>query len=248
MERPVSQPAGRPREIWTRFTVDPLATPLARWLARSRHVTPNRVTGVAISLAIGSATSFVFGLFELGGLLFLLRFFVDCLDGKVARAQGTSSTRGAVLDLAADVGGIALVVAALSWTLLRRDDVHELVPVGLLAAMVFYNWVLAYRKQLAGALGLGEGGADHTRTVNVPVVREWVAFCRRLNMSPIPWALEAEIAMLGLAPLFLPSHWVGIGLGVGFCFYLVADAVNMVRLWRMARLTDEARVRAAGDQ
>ena len=48
-------------------------------------------------------------MFRLGGVLFLLRFFVDCMDGKVARAQGTSSTRGAALDLAADVGGIALV-------------------------------------------------------------------------------------------------------------------------------------------
>jgi phosphatidylglycerophosphate synthase len=241
VSQPVTVPAGRPREIWTRFTVDPLATPLARWLARSRHVTPNRVTGVAILLAVGSAASFALGQFQLGGVLFILRFFVDCLDGKVARAQGTSSTRGAVLDLAADVGGIALVVAALSWTLLRRNDVHELVPVALLGAMVFYNWVLAYRKQLAGALGLGEGGADHTRSVNVPVIRQWVAFCRRLNMSPVPWALEAEIGMLGLAPLFLPSPWVGVGLGVGLCFYLFADAVNMLRLWRVARLTDEAR-------
>ena len=241
MSQSMTVPPGRPREIWTRFTVDPLATPLATWLARSRHVTPNRVTGVAILLAVGSAASFVAGVFWLGGLLFLLRFFVDCLDGKVARAQGTSSTRGAVLDLAADVGGIALVVTALSWTLLRRNDVHELVPVALLGAMVFYNWALAYRKQLAAALGLGDGGADHTRQVTVPVVRQWVAFCRRLNMSPVPWALEAEIAMLGLAPIFLPSEWVGYGLVFGLCFYLVADAVNMVRLWRLARRTDDAR-------
>ena len=153
MSQSMTVPPGRPREIWTRFTVDPLATPLAAWLAKSRHVTPNRVTGVAILLAIGSAACFVAGLFRLGGVLFLLRFFVDCLDGKVARAQGSSSTRGAVLDLAADVGGIALVVTALSWTLLRRNDVNELVPVALLGAMVFYNWVLAYRKQLAAALG-----------------------------------------------------------------------------------------------
>ena len=162
MNQPTTASPARPREIWTRITVDPLATPLASWLARSRHVTPNRVTGVAILLALGSAACFAVGLFRLGGLLFLLRFFVDCLDGKVARAQGTSSARGAVLDLAADIGGIALVVASLSWTLLRRDEVNELVPVALLGAMVFYNWVLAYRKQLAGALGLGDGGAAHT--------------------------------------------------------------------------------------
>lgn len=234
-------PAGRPREIWTRLTVDPLATPLATWLARYRWVTPNRVTLVAIACAVGSAACFATGQFRLGGLLFLLRFFVDCMDGKVARAQGTSSTRGAALDLAADVGGIALVTAALSWTLLRRDDVNELVPVALLGAMVVYNWALAYRKQLAAPLGLGEGGADHTRQVDVPVLRHWVAWCRRMNMSPLPWALEAEIMMLGLVPLLLPAEWVGAGLALGLAFYVVADAENLRRIQKLARITDERR-------
>ncbi|MET0837170.1 MAG: CDP-alcohol phosphatidyltransferase family protein [Marmoricola sp.] len=241
MSQPAAVSAGRPREIWTRFMVDPLATPLAGWLAKSRLVTPNRVTAVAIACAVGCAACFAVGWFRVGGALFLLRFFVDCMDGKVARAQGTSSTRGAALDIAADVGGIALVTAALSWTLLRDNDVNELVPVALLGAMLFYNWGLAYRKNLAGAIGLGEGGADHTREVGIPVVRQWIAFCRRLNMSPVPWALEAEIMMLGLAPLLLPAEWIGVGLAIGLAFYVVADAVNMRRIWRLARITDEKR-------
>jgi hypothetical protein len=28
---------------------------------------------------------------------------------------------------------------------------------------------------------------------------------------------------------------------VGLCFYVLADAVNMRRIWRLARLTDEKR-------
>jgi hypothetical protein len=151
-----------------------------------------------------------------------------------------------VLDLAADVGGIALVVAALSWTLLRRGDVHELVPLALLGAMVFYNWVLAQRKRVAGELGLGEGGADHGRTVSVPLVGRWVAFCRRINMSPVPWAVEAEIGMLGLAPLLLPADLVGHALVAGLCFYVVADAVNMRRLWRLAGQSDHQARRRTG--
>ena len=241
MSPAASSSTARPREIWTRLAVDPLAGPLARRLARSPYVTPNRVTAVAMVLAVGSATCFALGMFRTGGLLFVLRFFVDCLDGMVARAQGSGSARGATLDLAADVGGIALVVAALSWTLLRRDDVHEAVPLGLLAAMVFYNWALAQRKRLAAELGLGEGGADHARAADLPVVGRWVAFCRRINMSPVPWAVEAEIGMLGLAPIFLPGRWLGLTLGAGLCFYLVADAVNMRRLWRLAGRSDGAR-------
>lgn len=243
---PSSSPAGptpppRPREIWTRLTVDPLATPLAARLARSPAVTPNRVTGVAMALAVASAACFATGLLRLGGALFLLRFFVDCLDGKVARAQGSSSVRGAALDLVADVGGIALVVAALSWHLLQRGDIPAAVPLALLAAMVFYNWVLAYRKQLAARLDRGDGGADHTGVPDVPLLGAWVAFCRRMNMSPVPWALEAEIVMLGLAPLLLPSPWVGAGLAAGLAFYLLADAVNVRRVWRLAGELDGAR-------
>ncbi len=241
MSQPRAATPGRQQAIWQRLVVDPLASPVAARLAKLRHVTPNRVTGVAFLFAIASATCFATGHFRVGGLLFLLRFYTDCLDGKVARAQGRSSARGAALDLAADVGGIALVVAALSWRLLDRNDVQEWVPGGLLAAMVFYNWVLAYRKSVASELGLGEGGADQTSQSSVPVVRHWVAFARRMNMSPVPWALEAEIAMLGLAPLLLPADWIGTGLLLGLCFYLVADAVNLRRLWRLTGIGDARR-------
>jgi phosphatidylglycerophosphate synthase len=245
MSQPKAVTQGRQQAIWQRLVVDPLATPVAAWLSKRRHVTPNRVTGVAFLFAIASGTCFATGHFRVGGLLFLLRFYTDCLDGKVARAQGRSSARGAALDLAADVGGIALVVALLSWKLLAENDVHELVPVSLLGAMVFYNWVLAYRKSVAAGLGLGEGGADQTSQSTVPVLRHWVAFARRMNMSPIPWALEAEIGMLGLVPLLLPADWIGTGLLVGLCFYLVADAVNLLRLWRLTGIADSRRAEGA---
>lgn len=225
--------AGRPREIWTRLAVDPLADPLARVLSRTRGVTPDRITAVAMTLAVASSVCFLTGWLRVGGLLFLARFFADCLDGKVARTQGTSSSRGAMLDLAADVGGICLVAASLSWQLLHRDLVADAVPLALLASMVYYNWALAYRKQLAQGLGLGDGGATHTGRVDVPVLGAWVALCRRLNMSPVPWALEAEIAVLGLAPLFLPAAWLGTVMALGVAFYLVADAVNTRRLWHL---------------
>jgi phosphatidylglycerophosphate synthase len=245
MSQPKAVTPGRQQAIWQRLVVDPLATPVAARLARMDHVTPNRVTGVAFLLAIASAACFATGHFRIAGVLFLLRFYTDCLDGKVARAQGRSSARGAALDLAADVGGIALVVAVLSWRLLDGNAVLEWVPGGLLAAMVFYNWVLAYRKSVAGGLGLGEGGADQESQSTMPVVRHWVSFARRMNMSPIPWALEAEIAMLGLIPLLCPSDWIGTGLLIGLCFYLVADAVNLRRLWRLTGIADARRAEGA---
>ena len=158
---------------------------------------------VAILCALGSAACFVAGLFPLGGPLFLLRFFVDCLDGKVARAQGTSRRgapprpgrrrrrdrprrRRALLDAAASQ---------------RRPRAGAGRTAG---AMVFYNWVLAYRKHSPAALGLGDGGADHTRQVVGAGRTSMGGVCRQLNMSPVPWALEAEIGMLGLARSSFP--------------------------------------------
>ena len=183
--------------------VDPLATPLAAWLAKSRHVTPNRVTAAAIAVRSVRRRASPPGVPRRRRAL--PAAVLRRLHGRQGRPRpGHELGARSLLDIAADVGGIALVTAALSWTLLRRDDVHELVPVALLGAMLFYNWALAYRKQLAGALGLGEGRSRPHPAGDVPVVRHWVAFCRRLNMSPVPWALEAEIAMLGLAPLLLP--------------------------------------------
>jgi len=223
----------RPREMWTRLTVDPLADPLAAVLARRAWVTPDRITGLAMTLALASAVSFATGMWRLGGALFIARFFTDCLDGKVARAQGTSSARGAMLDLAADVGGISLVTAALSWRLLRVGAVSDAVPLTFLASLVFYNWALAYRKHLASKLGLGDGGADHQRNVTMPVVSHWVRYCRRLNMSPVPWVLEAEIVVLGLVPLLSTPVWAGRAMVAGVLFYAIANIVNVRRLWRL---------------
>lgn len=218
--------------------VDPLAMPLATWLARRPWVTPNRVTGVAMLCAVGSAACMATGNLRVGGVLFLVRFFVDCMDGKVAREQGSGSRRGAALDLFADVGGIALVTAALGWRLQEHTDLDAAVPLAMLTSMVFYNWALAYRKSLAGHAGLGEGGADHTSVPDLPVVGAWFRLCRRLNMSPVPWTLEVEIATLGLAPLLLPADAVGVVMVAATAFYVLANAVNVRRIWRIAGALD----------
>ena len=51
---------------------------------------------------------------QLGAVLFEVRFLVDCLDGKVARARGLTSARGAAFDLATDVVTITLAYSAIA--------------------------------------------------------------------------------------------------------------------------------------
>lgn len=231
--------------IWTRIAVDPLAIPVAKWLARRRFVTPNRITAVAGLCAFGASIAFAAGSLRVGGALFIVRFFVDCLDGKVARAQGTSSTTGGVLDLVADVGGIGVCIAALGWRLIEDAAVDPAAPLFLLACVVFYNWVLSTRKSLTKQFAEeGDGGSGGEWTTDVPVLRSWVRLSRRMDMTPVPWALEVEILSLGLIPLLAPHvRFVGYGLWFALAFYVVADVVNLRRVLRLTRRIDAARDR-----
>lgn len=94
------------RDYW--FTViftDPIATPLAGFLAKRRLLTPNQVT--ILSLLAGLSVGFFFAIAEpwslaVGGLMFYVAFVLDCTDGKVARATGITSPKGQALDALAD--------------------------------------------------------------------------------------------------------------------------------------------------
>lgn len=232
----------RPREIWTRLAVDPLADPLAHRISRLAWVTPNRVTGLAFVLSLVSATCFAAGWLRVGGAVFLVRFFLDCLDGKVARLQGSSSERGAALDIAADVVGISLAYAALAWSLEREGALPASVALGLLASVVVYNWALSHRKHLAERIGWGTGGSDHEWHTSLPGLSGWVRLCRRLNMSAVPWVLEAEIVSLGLTPLLVPDL-ADDALALVLAFYVLAGAVNLRRIWSIAEALDQKETR-----
>lgn len=164
----------RPRDVWTRLVVDPLADPLARVLAPHPAVTPNRVTAFSGLLGVAAAACLAAGWLRLGGLLFLLRFFADCLDGKIARLQGSSSARGALLDVGTDVVCVTAAYAGLAWWAVRADRVEIAVAVGLLAALGAYGWALAHRKHLAALAGLGDGGSGLLRRTDLPLLDPWL--------------------------------------------------------------------------
>jgi phosphatidylglycerophosphate synthase len=232
---PASPAPGVPvTELWTYFAVDPLGVPLARRLAPLRAVTPNRLTAVALALGIAAAACFATGRLRTGAVLFLLRFFVDCLDGTVARLQGTCSVRGAFADVAADVIGVTAAYAALGWYLVDAGHLDLGWVLALLGALVLYNWELSHRKRLAAEADLGHGGASHQWSPGWAPLRGWVEFCRRRGVSAVPWAVESEIATLGLAPLLLPADLLPWALGAALAFYVAANLLNARRIWRIA--------------
>ncbi|GID28425.1 CDP-alcohol phosphatidyltransferase family protein [Paractinoplanes brasiliensis] len=101
---------------WTVGLVDPLASRLV-WLVQPwRSVTPNRLTTLAFGVGIVSAYCFWqadYGWLLLGALLFHLSFVLDCMDGKIARLNGTGSAFGSWLDYVLDRLRVAVCAVGL---------------------------------------------------------------------------------------------------------------------------------------
>ncbi|MEU8261246.1 CDP-alcohol phosphatidyltransferase family protein [Micromonospora sp. NPDC048999] len=101
---------------WTVFLVDPLASRLVWLVARYRWVTPNRLTLLALLLGLVAAGAFAAatpGWLIVGAVIFHLSFVVDCMDGKVARLNGTGSLFGAWLDYILDRVRVLICTIAL---------------------------------------------------------------------------------------------------------------------------------------
>jgi phosphatidylglycerophosphate synthase len=90
---------------WTVLLVDPLASRLVRVVAPYRWITPNVLTLIATVIGVGAMVCFAtgerWGLIA-GALLFHLSFVVDCMDGKIARLNGTGTIFGQWLDFVLD--------------------------------------------------------------------------------------------------------------------------------------------------
>ncbi|AGL20083.1 CDP-alcohol phosphatidyltransferase family protein [Actinoplanes sp. N902-109] len=90
---------------WTVLLVDPVAVRLVWLVSPYRRITPNVLTGVATVLGLGAAAAFAMAdrwWVVAGALLFHLSFIVDCMDGKIARLNGTGSMFGTWLDFMFD--------------------------------------------------------------------------------------------------------------------------------------------------
>ena len=212
---------------WTVLVIDPIAMRVVPALVPLRWVTPNGLTVVALALGVGAGVAFLWGPLWVGAVLFQLRFLFDCLDGKLARARGAGSARGAALDLTTDVVTITWCYAALALRVVLAGSAHVALIAAIVGMVNVFAWVLLYRKTLPDP-----PPRDGERT-------GWAASLeqRRLMATPI-YSVEAEIISLSLVPLFGDLTAVAIALWVVVGFYVAATAVNLLRVWRRATAVD----------
>jgi phosphatidylglycerophosphate synthase len=132
---------------WTVFLVDPLAVRLVRLVAPFRWITPNRITTAAFVLGLGAAACF----WEqsrlwliAGALLFHLSFVLDCMDGKVARLNGTGSVFGAWMDYIFDrFRVVTCTVGLMGGQYMRTGRIAYLLVGGLVIFLDLFRYLNA---------------------------------------------------------------------------------------------------------
>ena len=157
---------------WTVLLVDPLASRLVRLVAPYRGITPNLLSSIAFVFGIASAVCFGFGsrgALIAGGLLFHLSFVVDCMDGKIARLNGTGSMFGAWFDFMFDrVRVIICTVGLMGGQYARTDNVMYLWLAVAVISLDLFRYLnssqmarikRAMKRQLAEARGEGPSRA-----------------------------------------------------------------------------------------
>lgn len=219
---------------WAVLAVDPLVMRVLPWTLRRAWATPNRITLVGCAFGVGAVASFLTGHLVLGAVLFEIRFFLDCLDGKVARVRGLASQRGALLDMATDVLLITSAMGALAWYLaptVRGEAGPDVVPFVLSGLTTFFCFVLFWL--IAWDMGHPTPGP--------PRVRSGAAgWMERHRLYRLPRTVEFETLLLFVAPLTGNEVVLHVAFALSLTYFVLASANLFARLYRSAAPAAEA--------
>lgn len=137
-----------------RTTVDRGLAPIGTSLRRA-GVTADAITVAGIVMAGAAAVAIGAGHLHLGLLLLILTGVPDALDGAVAKASGTSSTRGAFFDSVSDRFTDALLFGGVAWYLASTEPGRiMMLPVALMALAM----MVSYQRAKAESLGFSAKG------------------------------------------------------------------------------------------
>ena len=191
--------------VLARASVSRVTDPIGRALVRA-GLTPNGMTLVGTVGAIACALVF-FG----QGMLLWATFTVwgfamlDLLDGAMARAQGTGTPYGAVLDATCDRLADGAVLGGVAWWAFALSGNHRAGVAALLCLVLAQ--VISYVKARAEAAGLAADGGLVERAERLIIVLVGTG----LRGLGVPYALEAALWLLvALALLTLFQRMVAV--------------------------------------
>jgi phosphatidylglycerophosphate synthase len=213
---------------WTVAVVDPLAMRVLPFLLRRPWATPNVVTAAAFVVGLVSIALFATGHWVLAAVMYELRFFLDCLDGKIARVRRLSSPAGALFDRLADMVSIPTAYAAIGFVLADQGHLSERLAL-LLPALAL---LVAGFEAVLEVVRLRAPAPDDDPN---PRAAGLVGWARRHRLTLRPWTVEAETLGLFLGPLLLRGGALGglhLLLAGVYVLYAVVDLVLMFSVIR----------------
>ncbi len=137
-----------------RASVDKVTEPMGRGL-HAVGLSPDAITGVGVIMAGACAVAIGTGNFFTAAVLLALTGLPDALDGAVAKAAGTSGSRGAYLDSVSDRLSDGLLFAGAGWYLAGTDEPRmAMLPFALYIAAS----LVSYQRAKAESLGFDAKG------------------------------------------------------------------------------------------
>ena len=166
-----------------RTVVDRGLTPIGQSLQRT-GISADVVTVIGIVMASGASVAIGMGNLRLGFLLLVLTGVPDALDGAVAKAAGTASSRGAYFDSVADRLTDALLFGGVAWHLASvRTDRMMMLPMAIMATAMF----ISYQRAKAESLGYDAKGGLMERAERFIVLAFGLLFFEIL--VPVLWVM-----------------------------------------------------------
>ncbi|MDA8147999.1 MAG: CDP-alcohol phosphatidyltransferase family protein [Actinomycetota bacterium] len=166
-----------------RETVDRGTAPAGRALRRL-GCSADVLTGAGLVFAAATAVAIGSGHLVLGVVLLAVTGLQDLLDGPVAKAGGTASTRGAFFDSVADRVADALLFGGVAWYLAaRRPGELVLLPVAVFAASA----LVSYERAKAESLGIRAKGGLMERAERIILLG--IALLVSPILVPVLWVM-----------------------------------------------------------
>jgi phosphatidylglycerophosphate synthase len=238
---------------WTVLLVDPLAVHLVRFVAPYRWITPNLLSFVAFLFGLGAAACFATGerwWLVAGALLFHLSFVVDCMDGKVARLNGTGTMFGVWFDFIFDrVRVVLCAVALMGGQYARTGDVAWVwLAAGVIGVDLFRYLNGAQMAKIKATMQVkldeargvtpsavevddeGDTEPDPAGPATSPYDRVRNALLRRRIRIHLFSGIEFEMTVFIVGPLIGFVFWTSVVAGV---LLLAFEALLVLRLWQL---------------
>jgi CDP-diacylglycerol---glycerol-3-phosphate 3-phosphatidyltransferase len=183
-----SRPATSLLGLWVRDWMVWVLGPLERSLVRQR-VSPLSLNIIGLVFGLLAGVALAAGLLALGAWLIALGGICDILDGRVARALGVTSTRGAFLDSTLDRFAEVFVYAGIAWYL---SSSPVLAVITLLA--ISGSLLVSYARARGEALGLSFAGGLAQRAERL-VVLAFAALADPLVSELLTWPSGRVLAI-----------------------------------------------------